>query len=72
MVIFAEMETRGLEKDKIKREFWGLIQFGYNTGYHTSLFALVGTRQVGNIYIGGVCRFESYLRGIEIKMITRL
>lgn len=72
VALVAEMEIREPEKGKIKREFWGLVQIGYNIDYHTNLFVLVGTRQAGNICIGGVCRFEPELRGVEIKMITRL
>lgn len=72
VAIVAEMETREPEEGRIKRKFWGLVQVGYNIGYHTDLFVLVGTRQAGNICIGGVCRFEPELRGIEIKMFTRL
>jgi hypothetical protein len=33
---------------------------------------LVGSRQAGNICIGGVCRYEPEFRGIELKMNTRL
>ena len=72
VLIFAEMETREPEKDKIKRVFCGLVQFGYNIGYNTDIFIFIGTRQAGNICIGGVCRFDPGLRGIEIKLITRL
>jgi hypothetical protein len=72
VAIVTEMETREPEKGRIERKFWGLVQVGYTIGYHTDLFVLVGTRQAGNICIGGVCRFEPELRGIEVKMITRL
>jgi hypothetical protein len=72
VAIITEMETREPESGKIERKFWGLVQLGYTIGYHTDLFVLVGTRQAGNICIGGVCRFEPELRGIEVKMITRL
>jgi len=70
--LVVEIETRKPEKGRIERKFWGFVQVGYKIGYHTDLLVLVGSRQAGNICIGGVCRFEPELRGIEIKMITRL
>ena len=72
VALVAEMETREPEEGKIVRKFWGFIQVGYKISYHTDLSVLIGTRQAGNICIGGVCRFEPEFKGIEFIMITRL
>ena len=70
--LVTEMQTKEPEENRTIRKFWGFIQFGYKLSYHTDLSILFGTRQAGNICIGGVCRFEPEFRGIEIKMLTRL
>ena len=72
IALVAEMETREPEAGKIVREFWGFVQLGYKISYHTDLRVVIGTRQAGNICIGGVCRFEPEFKGIEFNMITRL
>ena len=72
IALVAEMETREPEAGKIVREFWGFVQLGYKISYHTDLRVVIGTRQAGNICIGGVCRFEPEFKGIELNMITRL
>ena len=72
VALVTEVETREPQKDYIVRKFYGFIQIGYKIGYHTDLSVLVGTRQAGNICIGGVCRYEPEFRGVEIKMFTRL
>ena len=72
IALVAELETREPEAGRIVRKFWGYVQAGYKLGYHTDISLLVGTRQAGNICIGGVCRFEPEFRGIELKMLTRL
>jgi hypothetical protein len=68
----TELETREPEAGNIVRKLWGFVQIGYKFGYHTDISLLIGTRQAGNICIGGVCRFEPEFRGIELKMLTRL
>ena len=72
VALVAELETREPEAGRLVRKFWGFVQFGYKLGYHTDISLLLGTRQAGNICIGGVCRFEPEFRGIELKMLTRL
>jgi hypothetical protein len=68
----TEMRTNEPEEGKIIRRFWNFIQFGYKLGEHTNLTLLFGSRQAGNICIGGVCRYEPEFSGIEFKMFTRL
>jgi len=72
VALVAELETREPEAGNIVRKFWGFVQVGYQLGYHTNISLLAGTRQAGNICIGGVCRFEPEFRGIELKMLTTL
>ena len=72
VALVAELETTEPEAGNIVRKFWGFVQVGYKLGYHTDISLLIGTRQAGNICIGGVCRFEPEFRGIELKMLTRL
>jgi hypothetical protein len=69
--VVSEMQTREPEADRIVRKFWSFIQFGYKIGDHTDVSLLFGTRQAGNICIGGVCRYEPEFSGIEFKMFTR-
>jgi len=68
----TEIETREPQPGKTVRRVWGYLQAGYKLGDHTDLTLLFGSRQAGNICIGGVCRFEPEFRGIEFKMLTRL
>lgn len=70
--LVTEMKTTEPEKDKIIRKFWNFVQVGYKFGEHTDVSVLFGTRQAGNICIGGVCRYEPAFNGIEFKMLTRL
>ena len=70
--VVSEMQTKEPGEGKIVRRFWNFIQFGYKIEEHTDLSVLIGTRQAGNICIGGVCRYEPAFSGIEFKMITRL
>jgi len=72
IALVTELETKEPEPGNIVRKFWGFVQIGYKFGYHTDISLLIGTRQAGNICIGGVCRFEPEFRGIELKMLTRL
>jgi len=70
--IVVEMQTKEPEKDRIVRRLWGFLQLGYNFWDNTDVSLLFGTRQAGNICIGGVCRYEPEFRGVELKMTTRL
>ncbi len=72
VAVVAELQTKEPEEGNIVRKFWSFIQFGYKFGNHTDLSLLVGTRQAGNICIGGICRYEPAFQGVEIKMLTRL
>jgi hypothetical protein len=70
--IVTEMQTKEPTAGKIIRKLWSFIQFGYKLSNHSDLSLLFGSRQAGNICIGGVCRFEPAFQGIELKMLTRL
>lgn len=70
--LVAELQTKEPEKGRKVRKFWSFIQFGYKIGEHTDMSLLIGTRQAGNICIGGVCRYEPEFSGVELKMFTRL
>jgi hypothetical protein len=70
--LVAEMQTKEPEKGRKVRKIWSFIQFGYQIGDHTDISLLVGSRQAGNICIGGVCRFEPEFSGVELRMFTRL
>ena len=67
-----EVQTKEPEPGRIVRKFWGFIQTGYKIGGHSDISLLVGTRQAGNICIGGVCRYEPAFQGVELKLLTRL
>ncbi len=71
VAVVSEMQTKEPTPGKIVRKFWSFIQFGYKIADHTDLSVLFGTRQAGNICIGGVCRYEPEFSGIEFKMLTR-
>jgi Family of unknown function (DUF6029) len=70
--LVTEMKTTEPKPSEIKRDFWGFIMFGYKLGSHTNLSLLLGTRQAGNICVGGVCRYEPEFEGVELKILTRL
>lgn len=72
VAVVAELQTKEPEAGNVVRKFWSFIQFGYKIGNHTDLSLLVGTRQAGNICIGGICRYEPAFQGVELKMLTRL
>lgn len=72
VTIVTEVETREPLQGRTVRRLWSYLQAGYKLGDHTDLTVLFGSRQAGNICIGGVCRFEPEFRGIEFKMLTRL
>jgi hypothetical protein len=70
--VVSEMQTTEPEAGRKIRKFWNFIQFAYQLGEHTDISLLVGSRQAGNICIGGVCRYEPEFKGVELKMQTRL
>lgn len=72
IILLTEMQTKESDSGKLIRKFWGFVQFGYKIFSHTDLSLLIGSRQAGNICIGGVCRFEPEFKGIELKMLTRI
>ena len=72
VAVVAELQTKEPEPGNVVRIFWSFIQVGYKLGNHTDLSLLVGTRQAGNICIGGICRYEPAFQGVELKMLTRL
>lgn len=72
VALVTEMQTKEPEEGETKRNFWGFIQFGYKIGQHSDVSILMGTRQAGNICIGGVCRYEPAFEGVELKLLTRL
>lgn len=72
IALVAEVQTKEPEQDRLVRKFWAFVQAGYKIGGHTDVSLLVGTRQAGNICIGGVCRYEPAFQGVELKLLTRL
>lgn len=70
--LVAEMKTKEPEANNKERDFWGFIRFGYKLAEHTDLSLLIGSRQAGNICIGGVCRYEPEFEGVELMILTRL
>lgn len=72
IVLLTEMQTKEKESGNLVRKFWSFVQFGYQISNQIDLKLLIGSRQAGNICIGGVCRFEPEFRGVEISMLTRL
>lgn len=70
--LVTEIKTSEPKPNELKRDFWGFIMFGYKIASHTDLSVLFGTRQAGNICIGGVCRYEPEFEGVELKVLTRL
>lgn len=69
--LVTEVETKEPEEGRKVRKLWSFIQLGYKIFQNTDLSLLIGSRQAGNICIGGVCRFEPEFRGIELSMLTR-
>ena len=72
IILLTEMQTKESDSGKLIRKFWNFIQLGYKISSHTDLSFLIGSRQAGNICIGGVCRFEPEFKGVELKMLTRI
>ena len=69
--LVAEMQTREPLAGVTERTYWAFGQFGFKIGNHTDASVLAGSRQAGNICIGGVCRYEPEFKGIELKLATR-
>jgi hypothetical protein len=69
--LVGEMETREPEAGKSERKYWLFGRVGFRIGDHTDGSILVGSRQAGNICVGGVCRYEPELRGVELRLLTR-
>lgn len=67
----GEMLTKELTDGRIIRPTWKFIQSTFSISNHTDLSILIGSRQAGNICVGGVCRYEPEFHGAEIKMLTR-
>ncbi|MHC1738783.1 MAG: DUF6029 family protein [Ignavibacteriaceae bacterium] len=65
------METKEPTQGRKVRRTWKFVQLSYKIGEHSDLILLYGSRQAGNICIGGVCRYEPEFNGIELKMFTR-
>jgi len=72
VALVTEMKTTEPEPDNIIRKFYGFIQTTYKIGGYADLSLLIGSRQAGNICIGGVCRYEPAFKGVELKLLTRL
>ena len=72
VALVTEMQTTEPEIDNIIRKFYGFIQGTYKIGGYADLSLLIGSRQAGNICIGGVCRYEPEFKGVELKLLTRL
>ncbi len=70
--LVTEMQTKEPEEGNVVRKIWSFIQFGYKLGNHSDISLLIGTRQAGNICIGGICRYEPAFQGVELKILTRL
>lgn len=67
----GELQTKEKAAGDVVRKTWKFIQFGYKLFEHTDVSLLIGSRQAGNICIGGICRYEPEFNGIEVKMFSR-
>jgi len=72
IAVVSELQTKEPEPGRTVRRYWGFVQAIYKIGGHSDISLLFGTRQAGNICIGGVCRYEPAFQGIELKVLTRL
>jgi len=72
IALVGEVQTKEPQEGRIIRKFFGFIQIGYKLGSHTDLSLLFGSREAGNICIGGVCRYEPKFTGVEFKLHLRL
>jgi hypothetical protein len=68
----GEIKTSEPVEDKIERKYWLFGQIGYKINDYMDINLLIGSRQAGNICIGGICRYEPEFEGVEVKIITRL
>ncbi|MBZ0201187.1 MAG: DUF6029 family protein, partial [Ignavibacteriaceae bacterium] len=68
--VVAEIQTKEPQPGNTVRKGWSFLRIGYKFWSHTDFSILFGTRQAGNICIGGVCRYEPEFSGVELKMIT--
>lgn len=67
----GELQSKEPTAGNVVRKSWKFIQFGYKLFEHTDVSLLIGSRQAGNVCIGGVCRYEPQFNGIEVKMFSR-
>lgn len=65
------METKEPTPGRKVRKTWKFLQLSYKLGNHSDIILLYGSRQAGNICVGGVCRYEPEFNGLELKMYTR-
>jgi len=65
------METKEPTPGRKVRTTWKFVQLTYKIGNHSDLILLYGSRQAGNICVGGVCRYEPEFNGIELKIYSR-
>lgn len=69
--LVGEMQTKEPAAGRKIRPTWKFIQAGYKISNHSEISLLIGSRQAGNICVGGVCRYEPEFNGVELKMFTR-
>jgi len=68
----SEMSTREPTQNQITRKFWNSLNFNWQINYHSDINIMIGSRQQGNICVGGFCRYEPEFRGVEVKINTRV
>lgn len=71
IAIAGEMQTKEPVEGRKIRPTWKFIQTSFQFDETTNLSLLIGSRQAGNICVGGICRFEPEFNGVELKMLTR-
>jgi len=72
IALVSELQTKEPEPDNVVRKYYGFVQATYKIGGYADLSLLIGSRQAGNICIGGVCRYEPEFKGVELALLTRL
>ena len=72
VALVSELQTTEPEPDNVISKYYGFIQTTYKIGGYADVSLLIGSRQAGNICIGGVCRYEPEFKGVELKLLTRL
>jgi len=65
------MQTKEPTPGNVVRTTWKFVQLSYKIGEHSDLILLYGSRQAGNICVGGVCRYEPEFNGLEMKLFSR-